>query len=145
MAMPATFSPMWTLLGLTLSVMTAHASANFVTETTGVVTKTSATTTRRNSTRYSNIVNTTTSTACKTKAGIVTCGPCERCRPQGCTSDCNECQSCQLGKNNAYECVLSKPGYCYGPGLSKCYKAGEFFTRKGICLIFRDDAKISCK
>ena len=86
---------------------------------------------------------TTTTTPCKTKDGtIVKCGPCEHCsfEGNGCVSICAECEECQ-----ADVCVFSKPGYCYGPYLSKCYRAGEFFHQHGMCCILaRDNAKNYC-
>ena len=77
--------------------------------------------------------NNTTTTPCKTKDGtVVKCGPCEHCSivGKGCVSICAECEECQAGV-----CVFSKPGYCYGPSFSKCYRAGEFFHRQGMCCI----------
>ena len=87
--------------------------------------------------------NTTGATPCKTKDGTnVTCGPCEKCSVfgNGCISTCTECEECQAGV-----CVFSKPGYCYGPGLSKCYRAGNFLHRKGNDLIIEfGNVKIPC-
>ena len=101
---------MWLFATLpSLSSTSIKSAANFVNDTTM-------------------IKNERVSTPCKTKDGEkVTCGPCEKCSERGCVPLCAECEECQAGV-----CVFSKPGYCYGPSLSKCYKAGEFFHRKGI-------------
>ena len=79
----------------------------------------------------STAINNANTRTCKAKDGTkVTCGPCEKCSSisHGCVSTCSECEECQAGV-----CVFAKPGFCHGPGLSKCYKAGRFFHPRGIC------------
>ena len=105
---------------------------------TAKTTKTIASTAQTASTTASTKTTTSSSTTTTAKPCLahgkkVICGPCEKCSVwgNGCISTCKECESCHGGK-----CVYDKPGYCYGSGLSKCYKPG-FFRHHGNDVMFR--------